>query len=101
MSTNEAGKAKQIVNTSQPEEATVAVSISESEQRIFVNEWGEFWHGCLCGGNDFYPVEDRDGQWFEVEGEPGNGWACISCLRIFTADGRLIKAATDIAWLEI
>ncbi|MFI6168939.1 hypothetical protein ACIBCN_19320 [Nocardia sp. NPDC051052] len=68
---------------------------------IFVNQWGEFEHGCLCGSGDFYTVVLRDGQWIEIEPvENWDGWACNSCLRVFTDKGELITHASDVKWLE-
>jgi hypothetical protein len=59
---------------------------------IPVNEYGEFFMGCSCGGIDFYTVDKVDGVWQEIEPtEQWQGWGCINCNRVFDDDGVLIE----------
>ncbi|RBO86833.1 hypothetical protein [Nocardia puris] len=81
-------------------QAKIAEGAPEVEH-IFVNRWGEFEHGCLCGNSDFYTVLQLDGRWIEIEPvTQWDGWACSNCFRIFNEYGETIARPEHVDWRD-
>lgn len=75
--------------------------MSQTEQQLSVNQWGEFDEGCFCGSGDFFTVVKKNGAWEEIEPVvQWEGWACANCCRVYDDKGKLIEHPENVKFLS-